>query len=85
MAFFLLSPFYSYRRVYPKDLVPALLHISISGEKYSSSVAEGATINYALASSLNASKQVLISHPATSDMFALAQGEAARGLCRNRF
>ena len=28
---------------------------------------------------------MLISHLATSDMFALAQGEAAGGLCRNRF
>ena len=28
---------------------------------------------------------MLTSHPATSDMFALAQGEAAGGLCRNRF
>ena len=28
---------------------------------------------------------MLISHSATSDMFALAQGEAAGGLCRNRF
>ena len=27
---------------------------------------------------------MLTSHPATSDMFALAQGEAAGGLCRNR-